>query len=59
MENQTLTSNDLQYILNVLEQQITMIQLTCDRPFESQSYNNIMGMKKRVVNQLLQSYDNE
>jgi hypothetical protein len=57
MENQTLTTTDLQYILNVLDQQMTLLQMTCDRPFENQSYNNIKGMKERAMNSLVELHN--
>ena len=57
MENQTLTTTDLQYILNVLDQQMTLLQMTCDRPFENQSYNNIKTMKERTMNSLVELHN--
>ena len=57
MENQTLTTTDLQYILNVLDQQMTLLQMTCDRPFENQSYNNIKTIKERTMNSLVELHN--
>ena len=57
MENQTLTKTDLQYILNVLDQQMTLLQMTCDRPFENQSYNNIKTIKERTMNSLVELHN--
>ena len=57
MENQTLTTTDLQYILNVLDQQMTLLQMTCDKPFENQSYNNIKTIKERTMNSLVELHN--
>ena len=57
MENQTLTKTDLQYILNVLDQQMTLLQMTCDKPFENQSYNNIKTIKERTLNSLVELHN--
>ena len=57
MENQTLTKTDLQYILNVLDQQMTLLQMTCDKPFENQSYNNIKTIKERTMNSLVELHN--
>jgi hypothetical protein len=54
MENQNLTTNDLRLIMNMLDQQITILQMTSNNPRENESYIRLEQVKERVINQLLE-----
>ena len=55
MENQTLTTSDLRLLMNMLDQQITILQMTSNNPRENESYIRLEQVKDRVINQLLEA----
>jgi hypothetical protein len=55
MENQTLTPNDLRLLMNMLDQQITIIQMTSNDPRSSESYIRLTEVRERVINQLVET----
>jgi len=59
MKNQTLTTADLQLIQEILHHHITILQITSKNPNLNDSYIQLEETKKRVINTLLQSYDND
>jgi hypothetical protein len=55
MENQTLTKSDLVLLMNMLNQQITILQMTSNNSRENESYIRLEEVKNRVINQLLET----